>query len=108
VAKQLQRLRQVKKPDSYDDQKTPAQIDSSEGDSVHLDDALDGVLSQVKRIIHGPKTGNWHDDFISDFGDDASLYNLLQMIDGFDEDRILVNEDYEILVNEEFNVLVGP
>lgn len=108
MPKQLQRLRQVKKPDSYDDQKSPSAINTSENDSVHLDDALDGILSQIKRIIHGSRAGNWHDDFISDFGDDASLYSLLQMIDGFDEDRILINENFEVLVNEDYNVLVGP
>lgn len=108
MVKLLQRLRQIKKPDSYDDQLSPGAIDTSEDDSVNLDDALDGALSQLKRIIHGSDSGNWHDDFISDFGDDASLKGLLAAIDGFDEDRILVNEDYEILVNENFNVLVGP
>lgn len=70
MAKSLQRLKQIAKPDSFDDTKTPTEIVDSETASEHYGEFLEAVLSQIKRIIHGNLPGNWHDDpalLIGDF-----------------------------------------
>lgn len=78
MATSLQRLKQIAKPDSFDDQKSAAQIANSENNSVDLAEFAEALLSQFKRIIHGNQSGNWFDDPTSVFGGDASLFSLFQ------------------------------
>lgn len=80
MAKSLQRLKQISKPDSFDDTKTATEIANSETNSEDLEQLFEAFFSQVKRIISGDETGNWHDDPVSVFGDNASLYALLQSV----------------------------
>ena len=58
----LQRLDQIARPDDFDDQKTAAEIASSETSSEDFAQFQEYVLSQIKRIIHGDQTGKWYDD----------------------------------------------
>ncbi|PNX51468.1 MAG: hypothetical protein BV456_03130 [Thermoplasmata archaeon M8B2D] len=69
VVKSLQRLSQIAKPDSFDDQKTAIEIENSESASENLAQFFEALLSQIKRIIHGNDLGNWYDDPISLIGD---------------------------------------
>lgn len=62
MGESLQRLDQIAKPDSFDDQLTAAQIASIESSAGDLGEFWEGVLSQLKRIIHGNQAGNWYDD----------------------------------------------
>lgn len=78
MAKSLQRLRQLSKPDSFDDSKTATEISNSETNSEDFEQFLETLLSQIKRIIHGDQTGDWHGDPTTVFGNDSSLYALLQ------------------------------
>jgi len=72
----LLRLDQVRKTDNPNDQLIAADIETIETDAVDGVDFLTGELSQIKRVIHGSATGNWFDDFNTDFGGDASLKAL--------------------------------
>ncbi|UCG53371.1 MAG: hypothetical protein JSW58_07410, partial [Candidatus Latescibacterota bacterium] len=74
--RQRLRLGETRKSDDFDDQKSAAGIAGSEGSSADLAEFQNFLLSQVKRIIHGDASGNWHDDFITAFGGDASLKGL--------------------------------
>jgi hypothetical protein len=56
------RYKKVWKAGVFDDQKTAAQIVSSETVSVTQEDFQSYVLSQIKRIIHGNAVGRWFDD----------------------------------------------
>lgn len=58
----LQRLDQIAKPDAFDDQKTAAAIATSETSSADYSEFQEYLLSQIKRILYGNKTGNWYDD----------------------------------------------
>lgn len=58
----LVRAKQIKKPDNFDDTKSASEIALVETNAVNLDDTLDGVFSQLKRIIHGDDSGNWYDN----------------------------------------------
>jgi hypothetical protein len=69
MVKSLQRLSQIAKPDSFDDQKTASEIANSETVSENLSQFFEALLSQIKRIIHGNDPGNWFDDPISLIGD---------------------------------------
>ena len=62
MGRSLQRLKQIAKPDSFDDQKTPTEIENSEANSNDFEEFLDAVLSQLKRIIFGNLTGDWKTD----------------------------------------------
>jgi hypothetical protein len=73
----LQLLRQVAPAKSPNDQLTAAQIAAIEGSAVNFKDFLDGILSQIKRIIHGGDAGDWHVDIVTEFGANASLKSLL-------------------------------
>ena len=73
----LQLLRQVAPPKSPDDTLTAAQIAAIESSATNFASFLDGVLSQVKRIIHGPDAGDWFADIETVFGSNASLKALL-------------------------------
>jgi hypothetical protein len=58
----LVRAKQIKKPDGFDDTKTASEIANTEANADNLDDTLDAVFSQFKRIMHGDDAGNWYDD----------------------------------------------
>jgi hypothetical protein len=70
------KLNRISPPISLNDQLSSSSISSIEDTSETNDDFTDGVLSQLKQIIHGSHAGNWHDSPSSQFGGDASLYNL--------------------------------
>lgn len=74
----LQRLDQVAKPDSFDDQLAAAQVAAIESSATDFGEFIEGILSQLKRIIHGDESGDWHDDPVTVFGSDASLLALLR------------------------------
>ncbi len=57
------RLISLFRPDSPDDQQTPAQIGAKEGSATDFEDFLDGILSQMKRLIFGADAGDWDSDF---------------------------------------------
>lgn len=76
--RQLARLAESRRSDSFDDQKSAAAIASAESTCENHQQFLEYLISQVKRIIHGDEVGNWHDDPVTVFGEDASLYALLQ------------------------------
>lgn len=56
--RQLLRLRETRKSDRWDDQKTPAEIAASESVAIDSQDFLEYLLSQVRQILG---TDNWHD-----------------------------------------------
>lgn len=58
----LMRLDQLRKTDNPDDTLAAASISSIESNAVDHYDFLTGVLSQLKRVLHGSDSGNWHDD----------------------------------------------
>lgn len=81
--KSLQRLKQIAKPDDYDDTLSAGDIANSETNANDFADALNAIFSQLKRFIHGNHAGNWFDDPASVFGRDASLFSLLtKKLDG--------------------------
>lgn len=80
MAKSLQRLKQLSKPDSFDDSKTAAEISNSESNSEDFEQFLETFISQMKRFLHGDQSGDWHNNPVSAFGNDASLYALLQSV----------------------------
>ncbi len=118
MAKSLQRLKQVAKPDSFDDQKSAAIIAGSEISSADFAEMTEALLSQLKRIIHGNQSGNWFDDPASVFGGDASLFSLFQsaspeiQVDLLDNDvKIIVVGDKtvfrKIVWNYSFELPIG-
>jgi hypothetical protein len=72
----LQRLDQLHKPDTFDDQMSAVNIAAIEGAAIDYADFHDAVLSQFKRILQGDEAGNWFDDPHAVHGGDASLYAL--------------------------------
>lgn len=56
--RQLLRLFESRRSESFDDQKTPAEIQTSEAVSQNHQEFLDYVLSQIRQILG---TDNWHD-----------------------------------------------
>ena len=74
MPRQKLRLVESRKSDSFDDQKSAAQIAASESLSANQQEFIDYLLSQVKRIIHGDESGNWFDDPATKFSEDVS-YN---------------------------------
>jgi hypothetical protein len=81
-----QRLDQLHKPDSYDDQRTATEVAATEGAAQDFEDQHDGLISQIKRIIHGDDAGNWYDDPVAVFGEVATLKALLAR--GHTEDKL--------------------
>ncbi len=75
MARQRLRLVAVRKPGTFDDQKTPAEISTSEVDSADEQGFIEAVLSQIRQVLG---TLNWHDPV------PISLANL--------EDREVCNE----------------
>jgi len=95
MARSLQKLKQIDTPLGYDDQRTGAEVSNTETTADDLEKVFHGMLSQLKRIIHGEDAGNWFDNINSVFGEDVSLKALLAKIGtggggGIDEDKILV------------------
>jgi hypothetical protein len=61
--RQLLRLRETRKSDRWDDQKTPAEIAASEAVSGDSQDFLEYLLSQVRQILG---TAKWYDPVPTD------------------------------------------
>lgn len=78
--KSLQRLKQIAKPDAFDDQKSAVEIAAAESSSEDLADFTNAYLSQIKRLIHGDEAGNWYDDPTAIFGANASLFALFSFM----------------------------
>lgn len=77
----LQRIDQIRKPDNFDDTLSAATISTIESTSVDHADFWTGVLSQLKRFLHGNDSGNWHDSPTSAFAKDASMKALAARTD---------------------------
>lgn len=77
MVRQRLRLFEIRKNESFDDQKSASEIANSEVVSADSAEFQEYVLSQLKRIIHGDDSGNWHDDIVNVFGANASLKALL-------------------------------
>ena len=74
---QLIRQDQLHIPDDPDDQLPGSEVSTIEADAADQEEFWNGLLSQLKRIIHGDEAGNWHDNPVTIFGSDASLRSLL-------------------------------
>lgn len=61
----LVRYREVRVADALSDQLDASAIQAANATSVTQEDYQQFLLSQVKRIIHGDRTGHWYDDFES-------------------------------------------
>jgi len=72
----LQRIDSLYKPDTFDDTLSAATLATLEATAVDMADFQEGYLSQIKRIIHGNDSGNWHDDIATVFSRVASLKQL--------------------------------
>jgi hypothetical protein len=57
-----QRLEQIGKPSSFDDQLTPVDVANIENSAHDLEATTHAIISQIKRIIHGNNPGKWKDD----------------------------------------------
>lgn len=62
MGRSLQRLNQIAKPNDFNDQKSAAEIISSESTSNDYAEFQEFILSQIKRILYGNFPGNWNDD----------------------------------------------
>lgn len=87
----LQLLRQVAPAKNPDDQLTGAQVAAIEATAADFKTFLNGMLSQLKRIIHGNDSGDWDDDPVTAFGSDASLKALLTALAGVSADKLVSN-----------------
>ena len=95
-----QRLDAIAKPDSFDDQKTAADIANSEAASEDLGQFKEAMLSQIKRIIHGDDAGNWHDDIATVFGQDASLKSLLSGVESIITTLLTDNNTHYVVIGD--------
>lgn len=84
----LKRLRQIAKPSNPDDTLSGPAIAGIESSATDLADFFDGILSQLKRVIHGPDVGNWHDNLETVFGTTASLKAILSGLGAITPDQI--------------------
>lgn len=105
----LQRIRttEVRKPDVFDDQKTPAEIDASETTSADFEDLTNFILSQIRQILG---TANWHDAVPLSLSDinfiPTAAGDVLLSLDGLTFESVtpligdgwLVNEGGELLI----------
>jgi hypothetical protein len=69
----LLRLDQVHKPDTFTDTLDGTQVAGIESSAVDYADFQHGILSQIKRFLHGSDAGNWHDNPESVFTTSATL-----------------------------------
>ena len=58
MARQRLRLVTIRKPGSFDDQKSPVQIAASETDAADEQAFVESILSQIRQILG---TANWYD-----------------------------------------------
>lgn len=72
----LIRADQLRKLDNFDDTLNASAVAAIESSAVDMADFWTGILSQVKRVLHGDDVGNWHDDPASVFGGSATLKSL--------------------------------
>lgn len=72
----LIRIDQLRKPDDFTDTLSASAVAAIESTAVDHADFWTGILSQVKRVIHGDSAGNWHDNPEAVFGGDATLQGL--------------------------------
>lgn len=72
----LIRQDQLRKLDDFDDSLSASAVAGIESSAVDMADFWTGILSQVKRVLHGDDSGNWHDDPASQFGGNATLKAL--------------------------------
>ena len=101
-----QRLIQVHIPDNFDDTLNSSEVVNIES-SESLEDVCHGVLSQIKRIIHGSDAGNWHDNPETIFSSSATLKNLLAIASShFDPNSIVTNDNSDVVVSNG-NVVTG-
>lgn len=70
------RVKQVRKPDSINDQHDAADVAGALAGSADFAEFTNRFLSQVKRIIHGDDAGSWSDDVTSIGGENVSLKSL--------------------------------
>lgn len=80
MPRQKIRLVESRESDSFDDQKTAAQIASAESLSENHQEFLEYLLSQIKRLQHGDEAGNWWDDPVTKYSEDVSMQSLLDQI----------------------------
>jgi len=69
------RLKSLRRPDTPDDTLSATQIADIETTAADFDAFLDAVLSQIKRMIHGNKAGDWFED-----PTDVDLVNLNRIV----------------------------
>jgi len=103
----LQRVDQIHKPDNFDDSLNAASVAGIEGSAVDYADFVTGILSQIKRIIHGSAAGNWHDDIESAADSMVDLYNRATL----EGKNILVNRlnlnDVSVPATQNYVALTG-
>jgi hypothetical protein len=78
VTDKLIRHRQLARPDEFDDTLDESAVAGVESSAEDNADFINGVLSQLKRFLHGNDAGNWHDDPATIFGGDASMKALYE------------------------------
>lgn len=76
MPRQYVRAPEIRKPDTFNDQHSASEIANAESSSVNSEDFINFIISQIKRVIHGDGSGEWHDDPTVVFGNDASLRGL--------------------------------
>lgn len=94
-----QRLKQIFNPDDYNDTLSAAEVSSTESTATNFELSIHGILSQIKRIIHGSYDGNWHDDVETIFDSNVSLKAL--------NPNNIVTSDDEVVVDDDGNVVIG-
>ena len=82
--RQLLRLFESRRSESFDDQKTPTEIQSSETFSQNHQEFLEYVLSQIRQILG---TANWHDPVSVDL---ASLLDRVEDLEAVRDHAVLV------------------
>jgi len=100
---QFMRQNQLKLPDEFNDLLTPAEIQAIEGAET-MEEYFQGIISILKRIIHGDDPGDYKDDPVTSFPIDASLKGLAIRAD-FDENKIVVSRDSEVVVSRSWYVV---
>lgn len=85
----LKRLRQIAKPSNPNDQLDGPAVAGIQASATDLADFFDGILSQLKRVIHGPDIGSWNDNLETVFGPStASLKAIMSGMAAITPDQI--------------------